>query len=415
MRFRLSLWTAGCGSSERRISARRVRWLDSDSGSPGEVAATQGIDRHGQGGTSACTCKLVGDTVRRRRLLYASCDPVTKIAPRRSARAKHPQRVPIQDVAPGVQRRNVRRQRLYVGQPSLHDIRECAVEIAQRQMRPVNGSCRTAGNSSWRTRVLSKFCRNGSAPECLVLHQNGDVCASDFECCGTLHQGAGGRPRHMQAPSAPEQGCTVAGEVCGAGARPTARRDERAASRPAVALLCARARRTRRRFVCQPPTGAADRRGLSHRRRLLRVRVFKTTVSQLQQANATDTVGRCDNGNAATGRASASLHQSCNAENNCCSATSTRFTACQQDLLVFACTCTHRDVRRRRDRGKRARRAPTAGLPAFRPVVHRIADVPAFVCGGVCAANEARARRQPTAAGLPCVATLDRREVRRWW
>jgi hypothetical protein len=290
---------------------------------------------------------------------------------------------------------------------------------------PLNGSCRTAGNEcSAHSDCCSRVCRNGiCAGAVSFCSQNGDACASNFECCGgicTKAQGAIiGTCGQPSAPGA--TGCSVAGQLCGAGASSDGGVTANDAGLPACGGdCCSRACAPYRTgvLVCQPPSGCrptgevcrsdADCCGYGGQQGV-------TGVGNCSKVNPTDPVGRCDNGNACrpAGAVCKLASNSCNAENNCCSGNVNQNPfVCQQDILgIPRCTMFGQSCN---DAGSKAGEAcatsaDCCGLPCVpNPSFSSDPDAGAspFICGGICiGAGGTCSTAADCCPGLPCVAT----------
>jgi len=282
---------------------------------------------------------------------------------------------------------------------------------------PLNGSCRTGGNACTdHGQCCSKFCTNGV---CSVggsyCTQTGDVCASDFECCGGLcNKVAGATVGLCRQPSAPgTTGCTVAGEVCGVGLV-TADGGLPSCGGSCCSRACAPYKTGVQ--ICQPPSGCrptgevcrgdADCCGFGGVQ-------GQTGVGNCSKANASDPVGRCDNGNACrpAGAICKLASMSCNAENNCCAGNVNQNPlVCQQDLLgIPRCTMKGEGCS---DAGSRtgqacATSADCCGLPCVPNPAFVVGSmgVPPFVCGaGECVGTGASCTTGADCCpGLPCI------------
>src|SRR5262249_33652738 len=215
---------------------------------------------------------------------------------------------------------------------------------------PLN-TCRTTGNScTTHAECCSRLCRNGTCSEGSFCTQTGNACATDFECCGGLCNKAQGATLGLcRTPSAPgTTGCAVAGEVCGVGATSDGGVVRNDAGVPACGgECCSRACAPYRGgvLVCQPPSGCrptgevcrtdSDCCGFGGIQ-------GQTGVGNCSKSNASDPVGRCDNGNACrpAGAICKLKVMSCNAENNCCAGNVNQNPwVCTQDLLgIPRCT-----------------------------------------------------------------------------
>src|SRR5262252_7298654 len=288
-----------------------------------------------------------------------------------------------------------------------------------RRCVPLNTSCRTAGNQcSTDGQCCSHVCRNGVCEGAVSFcAQNGDVCASNFECCGGLCTKAQGATLGVcGVPSAPgATGCTVAGQLCsGSGDSGVTDAGVPSCGGDCCSRACAPYRTGV--LVCQPPSGChptgeicrtdADCCGYGGVQGV-------TGVGNCSKANASDPVGRCDNGNACrpAGAICKLATTSCNAENNCCSGNVNQNPfVCQQDVLgIPRCTMAGTSCA---DAGSKAGQACATGAdccglpcvpnPSFMP---NDAGVPPFICGGICVGfGGACSTTADCCPGLPCVA-----------
>jgi hypothetical protein len=223
-------------------------------------------------------------------------------------------------------------------------------------------------------------------------------------------------------PNAPgTSGCTVAGQVCGAGANTDGGIARNDAGIPACGGdCCSRACAPYRTgvLVCQPPSGCrptgevcrtdADCCGYGGVQGV-------TGVGNCSKANPSDAVGRCDNGNACrpAGAVCKLATTSCNAENNCCSGNVNQNPfVCQQDILgVPRCTLAGESCTDAASKAGEAcaTSADCCGLacvpnPSF--AAGNDAGAAPFICGGICVGTGgACSTAADCCPGLPCVAT----------
>ncbi len=285
---------------------------------------------------------------------------------------------------------------------------------------PLSTACKTSGNAcTAHAQCCSKVCSNGA---CAVggsfCTQNGDACASDFECCGGLCTKAQGATLGLcKQPSAPgTTGCTVAGEVCGAGAAGDGGTVNASGLPTCGGNCCSRACAPYKTgvLICQPPSGCRPTgeicRGDSDCCGFGGVQ-GSTGVGNCSKANASDPVGRCDNGNACrpAGAICKLATMSCNAENNCCAGNVNKNPlVCQQDILgIPRCTMKGEACS---DGGSKsgqvcATSADCCGLPCVPNPSFTVGGTgSAFVCGGVCSGTGATCSTGADCCpGLPCV------------
>jgi hypothetical protein len=167
-------------------------------------------------------------------------------------------------------------------------------------------------------------------------------------------------------------------------------------------------------LVCQPPSGCRPTgevcRGDSDCCGFDGIK-GQTGTGHCSKANASDPVGRCDNGNACrpAGAICKIATMSCNAENNCCAGNVNQNPfVCQQDILgIPRCTMKGEACM---DGGSRAGQAcatsaDCCGLPCVpNPSFTPDAGVPPLVCGPICVDKGGTCTTTADCCpGLPCV------------
>jgi hypothetical protein len=242
---------------------------------------------------------------------------------------------------------------------------------------------------------------------------------TNVDCCSGICSKAQGATQGLctqpHPPGVP--GCALAGEVCGVGAASDGGVVRNDAGVPVCGgECCSRACAPYRGgvLVCQPPSGCRptgevcrsdeDCCGFGGIK-------GQTGTGNCSKANASDPVGRCDNGNACrpAGAICKIATMSCNAENNCCAGNVNQNPfVCQQDILgIPRCTMKGESCA---DAGSRAGQAcatsaDCCGLPCVpNPSFTPDAGVPARVCGPVCVGSGgACTTGADCCPGLPCI------------
>jgi hypothetical protein len=290
---------------------------------------------------------------------------------------------------------------------------------------PLNTSCSTSGNAcTGNDACCSKLCSNGrcsSQPS--FCTQNGDVCSTDFECCGGLctkaagaSLGTCGTPAVTGTP-----GCTVAGEVCGAGATDAGAVATDGGPPPCGGDCCSRSCAPYGPtgvFICQPPSGCRPTGELCQSDKdccgaLGTPGSTKTGSGQSSDVHcskpAGGAIGRCDNGHVCSpaGAICRLATNSCNATDECCAGTvQTHPLNCQQDTLGIP-RCTVASDRSCADAG-----VPPAGTPCASSadccglacLPNPTAGGAPFVCGGACVSGGGKCTTSADCCpGLPCV------------
>jgi hypothetical protein len=282
---------------------------------------------------------------------------------------------------------------------------------------PLNPNCRTAGNTcSTHGECCSKTCRNGicqGAPS--FCTQLGDICGSDFECCTGFCQKQSGAAvgicGTVNAPGA--TGCTVAGQLCGAGAGGDGGVIVTDSGVPqcggeCCSRACAQYGPTGV-LVCQPPSGCRPTGEICRTDNDCCGGPNQPNSQQnvvCAKASPSQVVGRCDNGQAcrAAGQVCKLSTTSCNAENNCCAGNVNQNpTVCQQDILgIPRCTINGQAC----DGGSRAGQvcatsADCCGLPC----VPNPSGNPPLVCGSTPCVPTAGActTSADCCSGSPCI------------
>ncbi len=281
--------------------------------------------------------------------------------------------------------------------------------------KPLNGSCRTSGNTcATNGECCSSFCNAGvCSNQPSFCTQTGDICSSDNECCGGICTKAGGATiGTCNLPTAPGgTQCTVAGEVCGAGADA----GPGDAGIPACGgNCCSRAcapYAVTGVDVCQAPSGCRPTGELC--------RADKDCCGSVEDPGGKTNnfvtcskapgapVGRCDNGGScrAAGAICKLATTSCNAENNCCAGNVNQdSTVCQQDIVgIPRCTAAGNCA----DAGSKAGQvcSSSADCCGLSCVPTNVTDGGApFVCDATCVPKAgACSTTADCCTGLPCV------------
>jgi hypothetical protein len=215
---------------------------------------------------------------------------------------------------------------------------------------PLNGSCRTSGNTcATNGECCSSFCNSGvCSNQPSFCTQTGDICSTNTECCGGICTKASGATiGTCKLPTAPgTTGCTVAGEVCGAGADAGASDGGiPACGGSCCSRSCAPYALTGV-DVCQAPSGCHPTGDLCRSDKDCCGSVEdpggKTNAFVTCSIASGESVGRCNNGGACRGAGAICklASTSCNAENNCCAGNVNNDpTVCQQDIVgIPRCT-----------------------------------------------------------------------------
>jgi hypothetical protein len=204
---------------------------------------------------------------------------------------------------------------------------------------PLNPSCSTSGNACTANGECcsglcdGNLCSNGVS----FCVQTGDACSTDVECCGgtcAISQGAS-LGTCQQVPAGGATGCTVAGELCDAGA------DYEGGPLPTCGgECCSRAcfpYGASGALVCQPPSGCKPTGELCREDADCcggPGQPDSESNVRCQKEPGFD-VGRCDNGNSCSPAGAICRLQDleCNANANCCAGNVLQFDTCAQDNL----------------------------------------------------------------------------------